>query len=81
LVSEQPGQRVDSYLAKSFSVGKQPVLERLLLHREAVEEIPLVESGRLGERRQSRLGRPELELVHVHCHRARIQSGRLAVHH
>ena len=62
-------------------MGKQPVLERLLLHREAVEEIALVESGRLGERRRGRLGRPELELVHVHRHRARIESDRLAVHH
>src|SRR4030095_6113336 len=61
-------------------MAKQPVLERLLLYREPLEEITLIESGRLSERRRGSLGRPQLELAHIYRHRVWIEGHCLTIH-
>src|SRR5262249_41592633 len=71
LMREQRRQRPERHLAQPLAVAEEPVVERLLLHRETLEEITLIQSGRFAERRRRSLGRPSLELAHVDRDRAR----------
>ena len=70
-VREQSGQGLEDQLAQAFALGEQPVLEGRLGHREAGEQVPLVQGRRLDQSLRSREGDRLLERRHVHQDRGR----------
>ena len=74
LVGEQPREAAQGQLAQPPALGEEPVLERGLLHREALEKVARIEGKTLGQRRRGRLRHPLHERPDVHAHGGGVQS-------
>ena len=73
LLGQQPRQGLQRHLPQPLPLGDEPLLEQRLVHREAQQQVPAVQLGRLLQRLGSPLGHPLFERHHVDLHPEGIQ--------
>src|SRR5262245_62231076 len=78
-MTEQPGQGIERKFPQPLPLVHEPLLERLFIDHEPVEEIAAVERGGLLELDRSPLGNQLLEAENVDIDRLRVGGDGVAV--